>query len=124
MSYYISKKGNATYLLDSRKGLAGKFIDGNFEEFCSILDIVWNKEKVGIISVISSGVEASSVIINEKSKVLNKKALDIARSLRANLIFREYLLLKGSINGIQVNGFIFIYNSEADAERVGFALGI
>lgn len=118
MGYLICSAGNAFYLLDKSTKKCGAFINDSFKGFVSFLDKNWERREVGVVGVISNGIGDTSLLCNNKSYNLKEMPLNVAKTLRKKGRHFKVLILRGTINNLKVNGYIFIYESEMIAKEV------
>lgn len=117
MSYFINISGDTLYLLDTTSKKCGVFNNGSFVGFSSWMDKVWSFE-VGVVGVVSCGSRAS-LIVNNRSEVVECSALDCAREIKRLGGISYTLVMRGGIDSNKVNGYVFVYRGgESVAEEV------
>lgn len=70
------------------------------------------------MGVVSNGLGGTSLLCNNKSYNLKEMPLNVAKTLRKKGRHFKVLILRGTINNLKVNGYIFIYESELIAKEV------
>ena len=108
MAYFINYSNNNLYLLDTVTKKCGVFSNDRFMGFTTWTDKKWEYE-VGLIGVVSYGRQAS-VIVNNKSEIVNCSALDCARQIVKQGNSKYKLVVQSTIDEVhRINGYIFVY---------------